>query len=84
MFYKIAHELITVPAAELDLEKPVRDTRANHRYKYRELRATTTELKNSTVYKTIPQWNKLPARVAEAESLASFKAQLARPEGHSA
>ena len=82
LFYKVAHELIAVPAAELDLEKPVRDTRSNHIYKYRELSANTSELKNSTVHRTIPQWNKLPARAAEAESLASFKAQLTRPEGH--
>ena len=81
LFYKVAHELIAVPAGELDLVSPARPTRANHKYKYRELGFNTTELKHFVIHRTISEWNKLPAHAVEAESLASFKAQLARLEG---
>ena len=43
----------------------------------RELPARNDELKNSFVNRTIPQWNCLPAAVAEADSVVAFKSRLA-------
>ena len=31
------------------------------------------------VHRTIPEWNVLPAHIAEADSVTSFKARLAKP-----
>ena len=37
----------------------------------------SSPLWNSTVFRTIPEWNQLPASIAEADSLTSFKSRLA-------
>ena len=38
---------------------------------------TTTEHRHSFVNHTIPEWNRLPDTMAEADSLSDFKSQLA-------
>ena len=81
---KIIHGHVAVSAETLKLLKPTRQLRANHKHKYHSLPAETTELKLFIVHRTIPEWNALPACVAEAESVASFKSQLAQLEGTSA
>ena len=52
-------------------------TRANHRYKFRAIGASSTGLRYSFAVRTVSDWNQLPA-VVEQENLAAFKAQLAR------
>ena len=84
LLYKITHGHVAVPAETLKSRKPTRQLRANHKHKYQTLPAETTELKSFIVHRTIPEWNTLPACVAEAESVASFKSQLAQLEGTSA
>ena len=61
----------------LGLEKSDSHTKAKHKFKLREHQAQNDELKNYFVNRTIPQWNRLPAHVAEANSVVAFKSQLA-------
>ena len=84
LLYKMPHGHIVVPAETLKLCKPTRQLGANHKHKYQTLPAETTELKSFVVHRTIPEWNTLPACIAKAESIASFKLQLAQLEGTSA
>ena len=84
LLYKITNNLVAVPASSIDINKPYSTrTRAKHKHKYQTLRANTNELKHSFVHRTIPEWNILPAYVAEADSVSSFKARLAKPAGPS-
>ena len=53
-------------------------TRANHRYKFRAIGASSTGLRYSFAVRTVSDWNQLPAVVVEQENPAAFKAQLAR------
>jgi len=53
-------------------------TRANHRYKFRAIGASSTGLHYSFAVRTVSDWNQLPAVVIEQENPAAFKAQLAR------
>ena len=77
LIYKITHNLVEVDPEGLGLEKPTRETRANNNLKYKCRAATTPELKFSLIYRTIPEWNKLPSEIAEAETVARFKTNLA-------
>ena len=52
-------------------------TRSAHRFKFHEECARFDRLKLSMVYNSIPQWNRLPAHVAEAGSIDLFKSWLA-------
>ena len=53
-------------------------TRANHRYKFRAIGASSTGLRYSFATRTVGDRNQLPAVVVEQENPAVFKAQLAR------
>ena len=53
-------------------------TRANHRFKFRAIGASSSGLRNSFATKTVGEWNQLPAVVVEQESPAAFKNQLDR------
>jgi len=53
-------------------------TRANHRYKFRAIGASSTGLRYSFAVRTVSDWNQLPAVGVEQENPAAFKAQLAR------
>ena len=75
LFYKIVNNLVDIPASEYLTLAPSR-LRANHKLKYRHLSSRSDCLKHSFFHKTIPVWNSLPAAVAEAPSLASFKQGL--------
>jgi len=53
-------------------------TRANHRFKFRAIGASSSGLRNSFATRTVGDWNQLPAVVVEQESPAAFKNQLDR------
>ena len=53
-------------------------TRANHRYKFRAIGASSTGLHYSFAVRTVSAWNQLPAVVVEQENPVAFRAQLAR------
>ena len=78
LMYKVIHRLVCVIWAELGLEKAGKSTWASHCHKLRHHQNTTTEYRHSFICSTIPEWNKLPASMAEDESVATFKGQLVR------
>ena len=74
--YKVVNGEVVITADDLELQRADQRTRANHDHKFREKRARTQRLKSSSIYRTISEWNRLPAQVAEAGSLVTFKSQL--------
>ena len=81
LLFKIVHGHVKVSADTLGLKPPTRSTRAQHQHKFQIPRATTNELKHSFVNRTVPEWNSLPAYIAEADSVSSFKTKLAKLGG---
>ena len=75
LFYKVVNDLIDIPAEQYLTPAPSK-LRSNHKFKYRHLSARSDCLKHSFFPKTIPVWNSLPASVAEASDLATFKQRL--------
>jgi len=53
-------------------------TRTNHRFKFREIGASSSGLRSSFAARTVGDWNQLPAVVVEQETAAVFKNQLDR------
>ena len=80
LLYKIVNSYISIDPTIVDIVQSTRPTRgrANPFSIQRPSAARpSSPLWNSTIYRTIPQWNSLPASVAEADSITSFKSQLA-------
>ena len=75
LLYKIVNDMIDIPADEY-LTKGASRTRSAYSKKYRQYRTSTDSLKYSFFPRTIPLWNSLPASIAEAPSLVSFKKGL--------
>ena len=75
MFYKIVNNLVDIPATQYLTPAPSR-LRSNHKFKFRHQASKSDCLKYSFFPRTIPVWNSLPASVAEASDLASFKQRL--------
>jgi len=48
-------------------------TRANHRFKFRAIWASSSGLRSSFAARTVGDWNQLPAVVVEQESPAAFE-----------
>ena len=72
LMYKVIHRLVSVTWEELAVKKTDKHTRASHCHTLRHHQPTTTEYRHF-IYFTIPEWNKLPASMAEADSVATFK-----------
>ena len=53
-------------------------TKANHRFKFRAIWASSSGLRSSFATRTVGDWNQLPAVVVEQETAAAFKNQLDR------
>ena len=75
VLYKIVHGLIDIPPDDYSIQGDSR-TRAAHKFKYQRYSTSIESYKNSFFPRTIPLWNRLPATVAEAPSLVSFKRGL--------
>ena len=75
LFFKVVNDLIDIPAADY-LTPAISRTRSSHRKKYRQFSNSTDTFKFSFFPRTVPLWNSLPATVAEAPSLVSFKEGL--------
>ena len=73
--YKIVNNLIDIhPEQYLT---PARSSlRANHRHKFNHFQTSSDTFKFSFFPRSIPTWNSLPAAVAEAPTLVSFKEGL--------
>ena len=73
LLYKIVTGHVAVNPHQIGLV-----TRANHRYKFRAIGASSTGLRYPFAVRTVNDRNQLPAVVVEQENTAAFKAQLAR------
>ena len=69
LLFKIVNGDVAVSADDLHLEPADRRTRSNHHHKYKHKGSSTPELQNFFHYRTISEWNSLPASIAEAERL---------------
>ena len=76
LLYKMVNGDVVVTPDDLGMQSADSRTRCKHGHKFREKRARTNRLKFSPVFRTIAEWNKLPALVAEAGSVDTFKSQL--------
>ena len=75
MLYKIVNDLVDIPASNLLTPSSTR-TRSNHSQKFRHFSPSSDIFKFSYFPRTVRLWNTLPATVAEAPSLVSFKKEL--------
>ena len=77
LLYKIVNGHIAVSAADLNLQQADRRTRAAHPHKFKHISTSTNEARHFFTARTVGDWNKLPAAVVTADTLASFKTRLA-------
>ena len=75
MFYNIINNLVDIPANDY-LSFSGSRTRSSHCYKIRQFRVSSNTFKYSFFPRTVVLWNTLPASVAEAPCLVSFKEEL--------
>ena len=76
LIFKIMHKLVAVGQDDFNLQRADSQTRASHSFKLRQQPSSTTGLLHSFINKTTPEWNCLPAHMAEAGTLENFKCQL--------
>jgi len=75
MFYRITSDLVDIPADQY-LAPANTTTRSSHSRKYQQPTTSTSYYRNSFFPKTVATWNHLPASIAEASTLESFKRGL--------
>ena len=75
LLFKVIQDLVDIPASAYLTPASTR-TRANHAKKLRQISSKSDAYKHSFFPRTIPVWNSLPATVAEAPDLVSFKQGL--------
>ena len=75
MLFKIIHDLVDIPANEY-LTPASNRTRSQHSLKFRQISTSSDYYKFSFFPRSVCHWNSLPANVAEAPSLVSFKREL--------
>ena len=79
LIYKILNSSISIPPKSVDIhinQRPQRGSSNPHKLIRPKASHPTSPLWTSSIYRTIPQWNSLPATIAEADSITSFKSQL--------
>ena len=75
LLFKVIQDLVDIPASAYLTPASTR-TRANHMKKLRQILSKSDAYKHCFVPRTIPDWNSLPATVAKAPDLVSFKLGL--------
>ena len=75
LFYKVVYDLVDIPSSA-HLTPSTARTRSSHTKKFRQFSPSTECFKSSFFPRTVPLWNSLPAAVAGAPSLVSFKEGL--------
>ena len=79
LLYNIVHSLLAVPPEEVNIHRAAaRSARGSHNYKLQRPKAShqSSPLWTSPIFRTIPEWNNLPASIAEADSITTFKSRL--------
>ena len=80
LLYKIVTGHVAINPDQIRLVAADNRTRANHRYKFRAIGASSTGLRYSFAVRTVSDWNQLPAVVVEQENPAAFKGKLSWPD----
>ena len=80
MFFKIIHGLVDIPASDYLVPASTR-TRSQRSLKFLWIPVSSEYYKSSFFPRTVCRWNSLPANVAEAPSLVSFKQELSSLSG---
>ena len=75
MLFKIINDLVDIPPDHYLTIVSTR-TRSHHSHKFRHVPASSDYFKNNFFPRTIVLWNSLPASLADAPSLVSFKREL--------
>jgi hypothetical protein len=75
MLYKIINNLVDIPSDNY-ISFTARATRSAYTLKINQHQTMTDTMKYSFFPRTIPEWNRLPASIAEAPDLVSFKQGL--------
>ena len=75
LLYKIMNGMVDIPTSPYVTQASAR-TRSSHTMKLRQISSRTDAYKYSFFPRTIPFWNSLPASIAEAPDLVSFKREL--------
>jgi hypothetical protein len=75
MMFKIVNNLVAISATDY-LKPSSTPTRSSHGKKFHHFAASSNNYKFSFFPHSVPLWNSLPAQVAEAPSLVSFKREL--------
>ena len=76
--YKIINGHLAIPPDEVNIKKTQRKSRkGNHLLERPRASHHSSPLWHSTIFRTIPEWNQLPAIVAEADTVTSFKGRVA-------
>ena len=75
LLYKIMNGMVDIPTSPYVTQASAR-TRSSHTKKLRQISSRTDAYKYSFFPRTIPFWNSLPASIAEAPDLVSFKQEL--------
>ena len=75
LLYKIINDLVDI-SAPFYLTPATTKTGANHTEKYTQFPSKCDAFKYSFFSRTVPTWNSLPANVAEAPDLVTFRQEL--------
>ena len=75
LLYKIVTGHVAIKPDQIGLVAADNSTKANHRYKFRAIGASSTGLCYSFSVRTVSNWNQFPAVVAEQQNPAAFKVQ---------
>ena len=78
LLYKVVTGHVAVGPDQIGLVAADNRTKANHRFKFRAIGASSSGLCSSFAARTVGDWNQLPAVVVEQKSPAAFKNQLDR------
>ena len=72
LFFKVIRNLIDITPDKYLTHSTTR-TRSTHLKKYRQFSPSTDSFRFTFFLRTVPLWNSLPADIAEAPSLVTFK-----------
>ena len=76
LLYKVKNNLVEVPADYHPVPNTTRVSRRVHSHQYERHEAALDSFKYSFLPRTIVDWNQLPSRIVEAESLEDLKRRL--------
>ena len=74
--YKIINQIIQIPAHYLPTRSPITTTRTRNDMKFLHYQPSIDCFKYSFFPRTIPEWNKLPQYIVNADSIETFKELL--------